>query len=109
MKVREIHDGFLSSQTLPQRIGSRLGAAADRQFFVDVGNVALDCGHADDQTCRHRFGGVTGGDQAQHLQLTLGEASRIGAHRVWSRWLGRSQTEQRRNLFNSSKGRRWKP
>src|SRR5262245_25815595 len=59
--------------------GRRLGAIADADLVVDIGDMALDSGDADDKLGRNFFVGGARADQAQHLDLARSEITRVAA------------------------------
>ena len=61
--------------------GGGRGARGDAELGEDVAHVPVDGALAEHERGGDRLVGLAGGDQAQDLELALGEAMRVGAAR----------------------------
>src|SRR5271170_4531926 len=65
-----------------QRVADEVGAGGERELLLDVRAVRLDRAHGQVQLLRDLRVGVPKGDQAQHVELALGEVVRRPGERL---------------------------
>ncbi|HEU5431769.1 MAG TPA: hypothetical protein VFU81_08905, partial [Thermomicrobiales bacterium] len=66
-----------SEERVGHGIGDRLGAAGDVELPIEIGQMRLDCARTDEQRVGDFGVGQAAGQQAQDLELAVGEAGRI--------------------------------
>jgi hypothetical protein len=67
---------------MSQGVGGRLGSAVGADLQVKIRDVSLDCAGAQEQFCADLAAAFSGGDEAQYLNLPLGQAVRVVEGRV---------------------------